>query len=185
MRKNFGVKTYLFPQPVMIIASYDENGNPDAMNAAWGGICGHNRIMFDLGSHQTTDNILKTGAFTVACGDSEHVTECDYVGIVSARDVPDKLKTAGFETIKSDYVNAPVITNLPVTLECKLDKVIDGSIFIGEIINVSADEKYLGEDGLPNLSKFTPISFEPVHHKYNVTGETLGNAFSDGNRLKK
>lgn len=184
MRVNFGVKTFLYPQPVMIIATYDENGNPDAMNAAWGGICGHDRIMMDLGSHRTTENIAKTGAFTVAAGDAEHVTACDYVGIVSGNEAPDKMKTAGFETVKSEFVNAPVITNLPVTIECTLEKIVDGSIYIGKIVNVSADEKYLGEDGLPDLAKFTPITFEPAHHIYNAVGEKVGNAFSDGNRLK-
>ena len=182
MRKDFGSKTYLFPQPVMIIGTYDENGNPDAMNAAWGGICGADEIMVDLGSHKTTDNLAITGAFTVGIADREHVIECDYLGVVSGRKEPNKLKKAGFTTEKSRFVNAPVINELPITLECEL-KEIAGSKYIGRIVNVSADESVLGPDGLPDTSKFTPITFDPVHHTYIALGETAGKAFSDGNKI--
>ncbi|MBP9988193.1 MAG: flavin reductase [Ruminococcus sp.] len=184
MRKNFGAKTYLYPQAVMIIATYDENGNVDAMNAAWGGICGSNKVMIDLGKHKTTDNISKTNAFTVGIGDKDNVVACDYVGIVSANNEPEKMKKSGFTTVKSDFVNAPIINELPLTLECELEKIVDGSMYIGNIVNVSCDEKYLGEDGEPDLSKFKPITFDPVHHKYIALGEEVGNAFSDGNKIK-
>lgn len=184
MRKNFGVKTYIYPQPVLIIGTYDENGKPDAMNAAWGGICDYDKVAVDLGSHQTTDNIAITKAFTVAVADAAHVVECDYVGVVSGRDEPDKMEKAGFTTVKSEFVNAPVINELPITLECELLKIVDGGMYIGKIVNVSADEKYLGEDGEPDLSKFTPITFDPVHHKYIALGETVGQAFSDGKKIK-
>ena len=183
MRKNFGAKTYLYPQPVMIIATYDENGNANAMNAAWGGICGSDEIIIELGSHKTTDNLAVTGAFTVAIADAEHVVECDYVGVVSGRKEPDKMKKAGFTTVKSDFVNAPVINELPLSLECVLIKSENGK-YIGKIINVSCDEKFVGEDGLPDLSKFTPITFDPVHHKYIALGEEAGQAFADGNKIK-
>lgn len=183
MRKNFGAKTYVYPQPVLIIGTYDENGKADAMNAAWGGICGADKIMVELGSHQTTDNIAVTKAFTVAVADAENTTACDYVGIVSGRNEPNKMEKAGFTTVKSEFVNAPVINELPITLECELEKKIDG-MYIGKIVNVSADEKYLGEDGLPDLAKFTPITFDPVHHKYVALGDVVGNAFKDGNELK-
>ena len=183
MRKDFGSKTYLFPQPVMIIGTYDENGNPDAMNAAWGGICGPDEIMVDLGSHKTTDNLAVTKAFTVGIADKEHVVECDYVGMVSGRKEPDKMKKAGFTVQKSRFVNAPVINELPITLECELKEIIGGK-YIGKIVNVSADESVLGADGLPDTGKFTPITFDPVHHTYIALGETVGNAFSDGNKIK-
>lgn len=183
MRKNFGAKTYVYPQPVLIIGTYDEKGKADAMNAAWGGICGADKIMVDLGSHQTTDNIAVTKAFTVAVADVENTTACDYVGVVSGRNEPNKMEKAGFTTVKSEFVNAPVINELPITLECELEKKIDG-MYIGKIVNVSADEKYLGEDGLPDLAKFTPITFDPVHHKYIALGDVVGNAFKDGNELK-
>lgn len=106
MRKNFGAKPYLYPQPVMIIGTYDENGNANAMNAAWGGMAGANKIMIDLSSHKTTDNIQLNRAFTVSVGDVKHLTACDYVGMVSAHNAPDKMEKAGFTTTKSDFVNS-------------------------------------------------------------------------------
>lgn len=183
MRKNFGAKTFLYPQPVMIIGTYDENGNPNAMNAAWGGICGADELIVELGSHKTTDNLALTKAFTVGIADKEHTVECDYVGIASGRKEPDKMKKSGFTTVKSEFVNAPVINELPITLECELVEVNNGR-YIGKIVNVSADEKFIGTDGLPDLSKFTPITFDPVHHKYYALGEEVGQAFSDGAKIK-
>ena len=182
MRKNFGAKTYIYPQPVLIIGTYDENGKPDAMNAAWGGICGSDKVMVELGSHQTTDNISKTKAFTVAVADKENVIASDFVGVVSGRKDPDKMAKSGFTTVKSEFVNAPVINELPITLECELEDIING-MYIGKIINVSVDEKFLGEDGEPDLAKFTPITFDPVHHKYIALGDEVGSAFSDGKKL--
>ncbi len=183
MRKNYGAKTFLYPQPVMIIGTYDKDGNPNAMNAAWGGIAGGDEIMVDLGSHKTTENIALNKAFTIAIADTEHIVECDYVGIVSANKVSDKFEKTGFTVTKSEFVNAPIINELPITLECELVKVIDGGKYIGKIKNVSSDEKFVGEDGLPDLSKFTPITYDPVHHKYVALGEIVGNAFSDGKKL--
>ena len=184
MRKNFGAKPYLFPQPVMILGTYDENGKANAMNAAWGGIIGANEIIVDLSSHKTTDNIRKNKAFTVNVADVEHTTACDFVGIVSANNIPDKMEKAGFTTVKSQYVNAPIINELPLTLECVLKQELDGGKFVGEIKNVSADEKILGEDGEIDLSKFSPITYDPVHHGYYRLGERVGNAFKDGEKLK-
>ena len=184
MRKNLGAKSYLYPQPVMIIATYDGDGKANAMNAAWGGIVGSNEIIFDLGSHKTTDNILKTKAFTVGVADAEHVVECDYVGIVSGNNDSDKMKKAGFSTVKSEFVNAPIINELPLVLECELIKIIDGSKFIGEIKNVSADEKILDENGKIDLTKFAPITYDPMSYGYYRLGEKVGNAFSDGKKLK-
>lgn len=184
MRKNFGAKPWLYPQPVMIIGTYDENGKANAMNAAWGGIVGMNEIVVDLGSHKTTDNILKTKAFTVSVADTEHMVACDYVGVVSANNEPDKMKKAGFTTSKSEFVNAPMINELPLVLECELKQVIDGSKFIGEIKNVSADESILGEDGEVDLDKFHPITYDTVHYGYYELGKRVGNAFKDGMQLK-
>lgn len=184
MRKNFGAKPLLYPQPVMIIGTYDENGKANAMNAAWGGIVGMNEIVVDLGSHKTTDNILKTKAFTVSVADTEHMVACDYVGVVSGNNEPDKMKKAGFTTSKSEFVNAPMINELPLVLECELKQVIDGSKFIGEIKNVSADESILGEDGEVDLDKFHPITYDTVHYGYYELGKRVGNAFKDGMQLK-
>lgn len=130
MRKDLGAKPYLFPQPVMIIGTYDENGKANAMNAAWGGIVGRNEIIIDLSNHKTTENLLETRAFTVSVADLEHLVPCDYVGIVSGNKEPDKMEKAGFTTTKSKFVNAPVINELPLTLECVLTQVIDGSKYL-------------------------------------------------------
>ncbi len=182
-RKNFGSKTYLYPQPVMIIATYDENGKPNAMNAAWGGIAGAKEIIIDLGQHKTTANLAVTKAFTVSIGDKAHTTACDYVGMSSANKVTDKLEKAGFTTTKSEFVNAPVINELPLTLECELKEIINGSLYLGEIVNVSADESILDENGEIDLTKFAPIIFDPIHHGYYAIGEKVGQAFSDGKEL--
>lgn len=184
MRKDFGAKPFLYPQPVMIIGTYDKDGTPNAMNAACGGIVGANEIIIDLSSHKTTDNIMENKAFTVSVADVEHLVACDYVGIVSANTVDDKMEKAGFTTTKSAFVNAPVINELPLTLECVLTKVIDESKYLGEIKNVSVDEKILGEDGEIDLNKFTPITYDPVHHGYYALGERSGSAFQDGAKLK-
>lgn len=184
MRKDFGAKPFLFPQPVLIIGTYDEHGKVNAMNAAWGGIVGMNEIIIDLASHQTTDNLMKTKAFTVSMGDVEHLISCDYVGVVSGRQEPDKMEKAGFTTEKSAFVNAPIIKELPVTLECELVKVIDNSKYLGEIKNVSVDESVLGEDGQIDLKLFHPITYDTVHYGYYALGERVGNAFKDGNQLR-
>lgn len=149
MRKNFGAKPFLYPQPVFIIATYGEDNTPDAMNAAWGGISDTTRISMCLSpEHKTVKNILEHGAFTVSMADEKHVTECDYVGVVSANDVPNKLEKAGFHTVKSEFVDAPIIEELPMTLECKLVSYnSESGCLIGEIINVCADETILSEDG--------------------------------------
>lgn len=162
MRKNFGAKTYMYPMPVLIIATYDEDGRPDAMNAAWGGIADYNQVALCLSeSHKTTKNILARKAFTVSMADAAHVAECDYVGIVSANNVPDKFQRAGFHAVKSEFVDAPVIEELPMTLECRLNKVTEEGLIIGDIVNVSADESIL-TDGKIDPSKFTPITLYRV-----------------------
>ena len=184
MRKDLGAKPYLFPQPVMIIGTYDENGKANAMNAAWGGIVGRNEIIIDLSNHKTTENLLETRAFTVSVADLEHLVPCDYVGIVSGNKEPDKMEKAGFTTTKSKFVNAPVINELPLTLECVLTQVIDGSKYLGEIKNVSIDEKILGEDGDIDLKKFVPITYAAAHYGYYRLGEKVGTAFKDGAQLK-
>lgn len=184
MRKDFGAKPYLYPQPVLIIGTYDENGKANAMNAAWGGIVGMNELIVDLGSHKTTDNIMANKAFTVSVADVLHMVACDYVGVVSANDEPNKMEKAGFTTTKSNFVNAPIINELPLTLECVVKKVIDGSKIIGEIKNVSMDERILGDDEELDLEKFSPITYDAVHHGYYKLGERVGTAFQDGLSLK-
>lgn len=185
MRKNFGAKTFLYPMPVLIIGSYDENGNPDAMNAAWGGIYSTNQIGICLGSdHKTVKNILANGAFTVSMADASHVVAADYVGLESANCVPDKFARAGFHAVKSSFVNAPIIEELPMTIECKLVSYdTDSDFMIGDIVNISAEDAILGADGKISLDKFRPITYDSVHHGYYTLGEKVGNAFSDGKIL--
>ena len=185
MRKNFGVKTWAYPMPVFIVAAYDKEGAPCCMNAAWGGIYDTNQIMICLADdHKTTKNIIESGAFTVSIADDKHVVEADYVGIVSGNKEPDKMKKAGLTTQKSEFVNAPVINEFPMTVECKLLKFNEDGICIGEIVNVSADESVLGADGLIDPAKLGAITYDPVHHTYIKLGEKVGNAFSDGKKLK-
>ncbi len=184
MSQNLGAKPFLFPQPVLIIGTYDENGNPNAMNAAWGGIVGMKEIIIDLSQHKTTDNLKVNPFFTVAMGDVEHMVSCDYVGITSANKVPNKLEKAGFTTRKSEFVNAPIINELPLTLECKLVKVLEGSKYLGEIVNVVADESILDETGTVSLEKFHPITYDTAHYGYYALGEKVGDAFRAGKQIQ-
>ena len=185
MRKNFGAKTWLYPMPVLIVGTYDEGGIPNAMNAAWGGIYDTNQIMVCLADdHKTTDNIKRNKAFTVSFATESTVAPCDYVGIVSANDVPDKFTRAGFHATKSTYVNAPLIDELPMTVECKLIKFNEDGICIGEIVNVSADESVLDEKGKVDAKKLAPIIYDSVSHSYWSFGEKVGQAFSDGKKIQ-
>lgn len=185
MRKNFGAKTCVYPMPVFIVAAYDKNGVPCCMNAAWGGIYETNQIMLCLADdHKTTKNIVETEAFTVSIADAKHVIEADYVGIVSGNKVPDKMEKAGLTTVKSEFVNAPIINEFPMTVECRLLKFNEDGICIGEIVNVSADEAVLGDDGQIDPAKLNAITFDPVHHTYITLGEKVGNAFADGKKIK-
>lgn len=185
MRKNFGTKAWFYPLPVLIIGTYDEEGKANAMNAAWGGLYNANMVELCLSAgHKTTQNIKAKGAFTISFADAAHVDACDYVGMASANDTPDKMEKAGFTTEKSAYVDAPVICELPMCLECKLVKITEDGNIIGEIININADESVLDEDGLIDAGKLRAISFDPVHNDYLVMGEKVGNAFQDGGKFK-
>ena len=182
-RKNFGVKPWLYPQPVLIIGTYDGDGNPDAMNAAWGGTYDSDQIMLCLGSHRTTDNIKLKGEFTVSFATADTVVASDYVGIVSANDDPDKMKKSGFTAVKSDFVDAPLFNELPLALECRLVKFNEDGIVVGEIVNVCADESIL-TDGKIDAAKLDAIIIDPANGVYMRLGEKVGNAFSDGMQLK-
>ena len=186
MRKNFGSKTYLYPQPVIIIASYDENGNVDAMNAAWGGISDYDKISICLSEeHKTVSNILYSKAFTVSVATAKYVKECDYFGVVSANNNPNKFKKSGMHASKSEFVNAPIIDELPLTLECQLVEFNrETGIMTGKIVNVSADESILGENGKIDPQKLEPITFDAVNNAYLKIGEKVGNAFRDGLSLR-
>lgn len=187
MRKNFGAKPWTYPQPVFIIASYDEGGRADAMNAAWGGISDDTQISLCLSAeHKTVKNIQVRGAFTVSMADAAHVVACDYVGIVSGNDVPDKLEKAGFHTTKSQFVDAPLIDELPMAVECRLISYDPETCrMVGEIVNVCADESILDERGKIDPDRLQPIVFDPVNNAYRKLGEKAGYAFRDGLQLKK
>ena len=187
MRKNFGGKSWLYPMPVLIVAAYDEHGKANAMNAAWGGIFTDEHIGICISEgHKTTKNILATKAFTVSMATVEQLIACDYVGIVSGNREPEKFAKAGFTAVRSEVVNAPIINELPMALECKLISYDPESCrLFGEIVNVSADERVLNEKGKIDPAKLKPITFDPSNNKYIVLGEVVGNAFSDGLMLSK
>ena len=185
MRKNFGSKSWLYPMPVLIIAAYDQAGVPNAMNAAWGGMFTDEHIGICISQgHKTTKNILATRAFTVSMATAEQVVACDYVGIVSGNREHDKVAKAGFTTERSEVVNAPMIKELPMTLECEMVSYDEESChLVGRIVNVSADESIL-TDGKIDYAKLRPITYDPVNHHYVELGAKAGNAFSDGKKLK-
>jgi len=170
--------------PILVVGTYDGQGTPNAMNAAWGGVYDTNQVMVCLADdHKTTENIRQTGAFTVSFATEQTVVPCDYVGIVSANDVPDKLERAGFHTARSTFVHAPIIEELPMTLECRLIKFNGDGICVGEIANVCADESILDEKGRPDAKKLMSICYDGVSHAYWGLGERVGNAFLDGKRI--
>ena len=172
--------------PVFIVGTYDENGKPNAMNAAWGGIDYDDQINLCLSAdHKSTINLQKAKAFTVSMGTVEQLVACDYVGITSGNKVEDKFEKAGWHATKSEFVNAPVIDELPMTIECELVS-YDPEMchLVGRIVNVSADESILDEKGKIDPKKLRPITYDPVNHKYIALGEAVGNAFSDGKKIK-
>ena len=186
MRKNLEARAYIYPLPVLIIGTYDEKGVPNAMNAAWGTVCDTAQVSVCLtASHKTVKNLLKTKAFTVAIADVKNVVPADYVGITSANSTPDKLTKTGWHAEKSAFVNAPIFEELPLVLECKLVSYDhETEICIGEVVNVSVDESILDEKGKIDLTKFKPVCYDCGGHGYYALGEKVGQAFSDGAKLK-
>ena len=187
MRKDFGAQTWLCPMPVLIIGTFDEKENPDAMNAAWGGIYDYNQIMICLSSHQTTDNIKKNKAFTVAFATAETVAPSDYVGIVSQKKEPNKIAKAGLSYEKSKHVNAPIFLEYPLVLECEVVDIINqgegGGNVIAQIVNVNIDESIL-TNGLIDYKKFKVITYDPINNKYIALGDEIAQAFNEGLKLK-
>ena len=178
MRKNFGKQPWLFPMPVLIVSAYDEEVVPQAMAAGWGGICDPQHLcLCILNFHRTTHAIEATKAFTAAVGDLAHIKSCDYVGTVSGNDVKDKVEKSGFHTVKSEFVNAPLIEELPVSLECELESYDPKTgTLIGKIVNVSADEGVLDENGQIDADRFEALSYDPCYNGYRVLGARAGEA---------
>ena len=186
MRKNFGAKPWTYPQPVFILAAYGEDGTPNAMNAAWGGISDDKELSMCISTgHKTTANILARKAFTVSMATAEQAVACDYVGIESGNKVADKVAKAGWHITKSEFVDARLIDELPMAVECRLVRYYPETCRrVGGIVNVSADESVLDENGKIDPDKLRPITFDPVHNTYRVLGEKVANAFQDGAKLK-
>ena len=185
MRKNFGKKTIITPLPVVIIGTYDENGVPNAMNAAWAGQIDAHQIIISLSKHKTTDNLLLKNEFTVSFATADTAVASDYFGIESGKNT-DKIAKAGFHAVKGEYTDAPVFTEYPLTLECKVVELkpdVEGYLLIGETVNMTADESIL-TDGNVDLGKMKPIMFDSAMNKYRVIGEIVCDAFSAGNQLK-
>ena len=187
MRKNFGAKPLTYPQPVFIIATYDENGMPNAMNAAWGGVSEEREITIGVDAeHKTAKNIMKRKAFTVGMGDVKNMLACDYVGIVSGNKEPDKFAKAGFHALRSEFVDAPIIEELSVAVECKLISFDEEACrLVGEIVNVSVDERVLDDNGKVDITKVQPIIFDAFNLTYHAVGEKVGKAFKDGLSIKQ
>lgn len=183
MRKNFGVKTWIYPQPVLMLGTYDENNNPNLMNAAWGGIYDYDKVEVNLASHKTTDNLLINKAFTLSIATKNTLVASDYFGIVSGNDVPDKVKNAGFHHFKSEFVNAPMFEEYPLTIECEMVSLGEDGRLVGRIVNVSVDENIL-TNGKIDPQKLEAISFDPANNNYLLVSEIVGHAFVDGKKIK-
>lgn len=186
MRKNFGAKPFLYPMPVLILGTYGKDGVPNAMNAAWGGITEDREITVCISAdHKTTENIIARRAFTVSIATAETVTACDFFGVVSGNDVPDKVARAGFHATKAKFVDAPYFDELPMALECRLISYdAESCRLVGEIVNVSVDDAVLKEDRRVDPALLRPIAYDPMNHTYLELGAAVGRAFCDGLALK-
>ena len=186
--KSFGTKPWVLPQPVLIIGTYDKDGKPNAMNAAWAGQWDNGEVMISLGSHATTDNLAVNSELTITFATVETMVAADYVGIVSGRNTPDKMERTGWAIEKAPHVNAPLFKEFPMTLECRVKQKIDesatGYYLVAEIVNILCGEQYLAEDGNPDVERMGIITYDPVHHTYIRLGQTVGHACADGKQLK-
>ena len=186
--KSFGQKAWVLPQPVLIIGTYNSDGTPNAMNAAWGGQWDSKEIMISMGAHATTENLSRCEEFTVAFATKETMVASDFVGIVSANNDPEKMQKTGWTATKAEHVDAPVFSDFPMTMECrilrKIDESEEGYYIVAEIVNILVGEDYIGEDGKPDVEKMQLITYEPIRHGYVELGKRVGNAFSDGKKLK-
>lgn len=186
MRKNFGATAMCYPMPVYIIATYGADGTPNAMNAAWGGISEETEISICVSQdHKTTENILARRAFTVSMATAQYMAACDYVGIVSGNQEPDKFAKAGFHATRSQFVDAPLIDELPMAVECELISYDPETCrLVGRIVNVCAEDSILGDNGKVDVDKLQPITYDPMNHHYLALGQKVGQAFHDGLSLK-
>ena len=186
--KSFGQKAWMLPQPVLILGTYNADGSANAMNAAWGGQWDAKEIMISMGAHATTENLARCPEFTVAFATRDTMVAADFVGIVSAKNDPEKMQKTGWKVQRAENVEAPVFTDFPMTLECrilrKIDESEEGYYIVAEIVNVLVNEDFLAEDGKPDVEKMHLIVYDPIHHGYMELGSRVGNAFLDGKKLK-
>lgn len=182
MKKDLKAVSGIFPMPVLMIATYNEDGSVDVMNAAWGTAQSMTQIKLNLTeSHKTVKNLKRTGACTVALATKDYVAESDYLGIESANTVSNKFEKSGLHSVKSENVDAPIIEEYPICMECKVVNFDDGTLL--DVVNVKADEKYLNEDGTIKLNEMGIISYDPFGHGYYEVGNKVGQAFSDGKKF--
>ena len=188
MRRNIKTTEAIFPMPVLMIATYNEDGTIDVMNAAWGMMLDRTHVILNLTeTHKTVKNIKERGAFTVSIADIDHVVEADYFGMVSGNNTPNKFENSGLTAIKSENVDAPIINEFPLCMECEFIEYQDdeyGCGVVGKVVNVTADEKVMKGDQV-DISLVNAIAFDPYTHGYYKVTERVGNAFKDGVQLKK
>ena len=189
MKKNLGVVQAVYPMPVLIVAAYDENGKVNAMNAAWGMICNTDRIaLFIDEDHKTTQNLLKTKAFTVSLADRAHMDVTDFFGIATGNKMTDKFERTGYHASKSQFVNAPIIDEFPVVMECELSEVTSTDSFyaiVGRMVNTAAEEAVLSENGKVDPARLNALIFDQFQHGYYVSGAQVGKAWHEGAGLVK
>ena len=189
MKKDLGNKALIFPMPVLMIATYDENGVVDVMNAAWGTVCDPDVIALNLSDdHKTTENIMKQKAFTVALADAAHIKEADFFGIASGNKIADKFERTGYHAVKSEHVNAPIIEEFPLVMECELAEVITTDYvnqYIGKVINTKVNEEVLDEKGKVDPVKLNALMFDTFQSGYYTIGEKAGQAWNSGAELIK
>ena len=189
MRRDIGKVPAVYPMPVLMVAAYDEQGKVNEMNAAWGMISAMDQItLFIDEEHKTTKNLRAVKAFTVSLADREHMAAADFFGIASGNSMEDKFERTGFHALKSTRVNAPIIQEFPVAMECELLEIVQTEhlhAVVGRILNTSADEKVLNEKGKVEISKLNALIFDQFQAGYYVTGERAGQAWGEGRVLMK
>ena len=189
MKKSIGAKTILYPTPVLIVGTYDKDGKPNAMTAAWGGICCSSPPCVTVSLRKATysySSIVESKAYTLSIPSEEHVSEADYFGIASGKN-EDKFKAAGLTPVKSELINAPYIKEFPLVLECRLLHTFEIGFhtqFVGEILDVKAEETVLSGNGVPDIKKVNPILYATAEKEYFGVGNKIGDAFSIGKSIK-
>lgn len=183
MKKDLKAVSGIFPMPVLMIGTYNEDGSVDVMNAAWGMAQSMTHLKLCLTeSHKTVKNMKRNPYCTVALGTKDTLMQSDYLGMVSANTVGNKFEKSGLHAVKSQNVDAPVIEEYPICMECKVIGFEEDGTLV-EVVNVLADEKYLNEDGSIKLDEIGIISYDPYGHGYYEVGNKVGQAFSDGKKL--